>query len=97
MDLSVSKSSSPFRDFAPAYSISVLKVMYIGIGYIMTWVAIFYLRRENAKKLSGQRDEIIRGINDKGVPQDGSVKIYESLEEVKKDRGDLWSGYIYTL
>lgn len=74
-----------------------LVLMYIGIGYIMTWVAIIYLRRQNAKKLSGEYDEIIRGVNDKDVPKDGSVKIYESLAEVKKDRGDLWSGYIYTL
>ncbi|GJJ11312.1 hypothetical protein Clacol_005544 [Clathrus columnatus] len=73
------------------------KVLYIAMGWITTLIAIYLIRRENARRQRGERDEIIRGINDKGVPQDGSVKIYESLSDVKKDKGDHWSGYTYTL
>lgn len=72
-------------------------MVYIAIGWVSTCIALYFIRRENGKRRRGERDEIIRGINDKGVPQDGSVKIYESLEEVKKEKGDAWSGYIYTL
>jgi len=74
-------------------------LMYIVIGWITTVITIFLLRRENAKRERGERDEIIRGVNDSRVEklQDGNVKVYDSLAHVKMEKGDAWSGYRYTL
>ena len=74
-------------------------VMYIGIGIITTLISIYMLRKENARRERGERDEIIRGVTDVGddkVPV-GKGKVYDSLEQVKREKGDAWSGYRYTL
>jgi len=74
-------------------------LMYIGIGIITTLISIYMLRKENARRERGERDEIIRGVTDVGddkVPV-GKGKVYDSLEQVKREKGDAWSGYRYTL
>ena len=49
------------------------------------------LRRENACRDRGERDEVI------GDSKGGDLKngCYESVEAAKKDKGDGWSGYRY--
>lgn len=47
--------------------------------------------------MNGERDEIIVGVNDEKIdlnPQNGR---YNSIEDAKRDKGDEWSGYRYTL
>ncbi|OBZ73553.1 hypothetical protein A0H81_06343 [Grifola frondosa] len=71
-------------------------LMYIGIGLITSVVYLLLLRRENAKRERGERDEIILGVNDNrtDLAQNGT---YASVAEAKREKGDEWSGYRYTL
>lgn len=49
------------------------------------------LRKENARRERGERDETI-GSSDRGNPANGC---YESIEAAKADKGDEWSGFRY--
>ena len=49
------------------------------------------LRRENARRDRGERNEIIGDSKD-GDPRNGC---YESVEAAKRDKGDKWSGFRY--
>jgi len=42
-------------------------LVYIGLGVLTSAVYYFTLRAENARRDQGIRDEIIDGVNDKGV------------------------------
>ena len=62
------------------------------MGWIATCVFYFYLRRENAKRERGERDELIAPDGEeKGRAAPGGV--YESVAAAKIDKGDKWSGY----
>ncbi|KIJ54472.1 hypothetical protein M422DRAFT_200255 [Sphaerobolus stellatus SS14] len=74
-----------------------LVLLYICIGWISSLVAIILLRRENAARERGERDEIIRGVTALTNPKSSDQKIYDSLDQVKSQKGDEWSGYRYTL
>lgn len=53
------------------------------------------LKRENARRERGERDEIIRGaVSDRAHAQNGT---YDSVEEAKVSKGDNWSGFRYVL
>ena len=65
------------------------------MGFIATQVLYWGLRRENAKRARGERDEVILGPNGEKT-SNGSGGEYESVEAAKIDKGDLWSGYRYT-
>ncbi len=55
------------------------------------------LRAENARRARGERNEIIVGVNDTepGVnPKNGT---FECVDDAKREKGDEWSGYTYTL
>ncbi|KAF9474103.1 MFS general substrate transporter [Pholiota conissans] len=68
---------------------------YIAIGFICSFIFAVLLKRENDRRDRGERDEIIRGIdNDNGREQNGT---YSSVEEAQKEKGDAWSGFRYTL
>ena len=69
--------------------------MYIGIGFFSSLITIYFLRKENRRRDRGERNEIIRGVNDSLEPGKGPV--YESLEHAKMEKGDGWSGYRYVL
>jgi len=71
-------------------------LMYIGIGLISSIVYILILRRENRKRDEGERDEIIIGVNDEEVRlhKNGT---FASVEDAKREKGDEWSGYRYTI
>lgn len=61
--------------------------MYIGIGFISATVLLLLLRRENAKRLRGERDEIILGVNDEDLRVNEKNGRYESVEDAKRDKG----------
>lgn len=68
---------------------------YIGIGLICSVTYIVLLKRENAKRERGERDEIIVGANDdqEHLRKNGT---FDSVEDAKREKGDQWSGYRYT-
>lgn len=65
--------------------------MYIGIGLISTLTFFFFLRRENAARSRGERDEVIEGTDGNGQTEvNGEPKGHErngkytSVEEAKR-------------
>ena len=52
------------------------------------------LKRENAARARGERDEIIEETDTKGSRKG---RAYESVEAARIDKGDMWSGFQYTL
>lgn len=69
--------------------------MYIVIGWVTSLAFIILLRRENAKRERGERDEAITGAQGEKASGEGRGGVYESVEEAKRDKGDEWSGYRY--
>ncbi|KAF7790035.1 hypothetical protein EIP86_000984 [Pleurotus ostreatoroseus] len=71
-------------------------LMYIVIALISAAIYRFLLKRENDRRMRGERDEIIEGVNDdrQDLAKNGT---YSSIEEAKREKGDEWSGYRYTL
>jgi hypothetical protein len=68
---------------------------YICIGWIASVLYIVVLRRENAAKARGARDEVIAGVDNKNAdPRNG---VFESVGEARREKGDAWSGFYYTL
>ncbi|KAF8973704.1 major facilitator superfamily domain-containing protein [Flammula alnicola] len=68
---------------------------YIAIGLICSIIFAVLLKRENALRDLGERDEIIAEVDNKrGHQRNGT---YNSVEEAKKSKGDEWSGFRYTL
>ena len=72
-------------------------LLYISCGFIAATVMLFFLRRENAKRERGERNEVIIGINDGKPGANKANGVYHSVEEARSDKGDAWSGYRYTL
>ena len=54
------------------------------------------LRRENAARDRGERDEVIAGEDNKHADGDRNGR-FESVEDARREKGDLWSGFRYTL
>lgn len=69
--------------------------MYIGFGIICSVTYHLLLRAENARRDRGERDEIIGGT--KGEDARSRNGTFSSVEEAKREKGDGWSGYRYTL
>ena len=68
---------------------------YIAIGLICSIIYATMLDRENKRRDRGERDEIIIGAEcTSGHEKNG---IYNSEDEAKKDKGDAWSKFRYTL
>lgn len=74
-----------------------LVLLYISIGFVASVISIILLRRENARRERGERDEIIRGESPVDDDKYQGKKVYDSVEHVKREKGDAWSGYRYTL
>ena len=70
-----------------------LVLMYVGFGIICSATYHLLLRAENARRDRGERDEVILGMVG-GDPKNGT---FDSVEEAKREKGDEWSGYRYTL
>lgn len=71
-------------------------LMYIVIALIFAVVYRYFLKRENDRRDRGERDEIIEGVNDnrEDLVKNGR---FASVEDAKREKGDEWSGYRYTL
>ena len=68
---------------------------YIAIGWLSTLALYVLLKRENACRERGERDEMVDNIDNKNAnPSNG---IFESVEVARTEKGDLWSGFRYTL
>ncbi|PIL24725.1 MFS general substrate transporter [Ganoderma sinense ZZ0214-1] len=91
-------SSNVYRAHdAPWYRLGHgIVLMYIAIGLIMAIIYHLALRRENGKRERGERDELIEGFND-GRTELAKNGTYKSVADAKRDKGDEWSGYRYTL
>ncbi|EIW80461.1 MFS general substrate transporter [Coniophora puteana RWD-64-598 SS2] len=68
-------------------------LMYIGIGLVSTLWYIIVLKMENARRDRGERDEIINGIPG-GHEVNGR---FATVEDARREKGDRWSGFRYTL
>ncbi|KIY49917.1 MFS general substrate transporter [Fistulina hepatica ATCC 64428] len=74
-----------------------LVLMYIALGIISSIVMIVLLKRENAKRERGERDEIIANSQTSIADIQSKNRVYSSVEEAKRNKGDKWSGYRYTI
>ncbi|KAJ7919667.1 MFS general substrate transporter [Mycena leptocephala] len=70
-----------------------LVLMYICIGLLANSAALYLLKRENARRDRGERDEI---IGEEGLEDNGNGR-YATVEDAKREKGDNWSGYRYIL
>ncbi|KAI0307925.1 MFS general substrate transporter [Multifurca ochricompacta] len=68
---------------------------YIAIGWLCSLTYIFLLRRENKARDRGERDEVIEGIDNKDANPDNGR--YSSVADARRAKGDMWSGFRYTL
>lgn len=83
-------------DYDISRPISGLVLMYIGLGLISSGSMLFFLRRENARRERGERDEIIgEGVEGDEVKAKKNGR-YATVSDAKRDKGDAWSGYRYT-
>ena len=77
--------------------------MYIGLGLVSSTTFYLYCRRENAIRERGGRDEVIEGVLRPGESKEEREArakrngYFGSAEEAKREKGDEWSGYRYTL
>jgi hypothetical protein len=71
--------------------------MYICFGLIASVALIILLKRENARRDRGERDEIIENQVETHDPRNEKNGRYATVDEAKKDKGDEWSGYRYVL
>ncbi|KLO11529.1 MFS general substrate transporter [Schizopora paradoxa] len=83
---------------APWYTLGHgIVLTYIGLGFIASAVYSFRLRAENLRRARGERDEIIVGEDEIKQGMNSKNGTYETIEEAKREKGDQWSGYKYTL
>ena len=68
---------------------------YIAIGFLSSFVFWFFLKRENARRDAGDRDEVIDGVDNKHAQERNGQ--YESMEAARAEKGDQWSGFRYSL
>jgi len=90
-------SSNIYRSVdAPWYRMGHgIVLTYIAIGWLCSLAFYFLLRRENARRDAGERDEIIEGIDNKHAHERNGQ--FESTEEARTEKGDEWSGFRYSL
>ncbi|KAJ6515008.1 MFS general substrate transporter [Mycena vitilis] len=72
-----------------------LVLMYICIGIAANSATLYLLKRENARRDRGERDEVI-GSESEGKTDNGNGR-YATVGDAKREKGDLWSGYRYIL
>ncbi|KAF8271580.1 MFS general substrate transporter [Lactarius quietus] len=98
-------SSNVYRaSDAPWYRLGHgLVLLYIGIGIVSSITYYVFLRRENAARDRGERDEVIEdafreneGVDEREERARRNGR-FASVEEAKREKGDQWSGYRYIL
>lgn len=98
-------SSNVYRAVdAPRYRLGHgLVLMYIAIGIASSIAFYVLLRRENAARDRGVRDEVIEGVfreNEGAEEREERARRngrFASVEAAKREKGDRWSGYRYIL
>ncbi|KAL1693562.1 major facilitator superfamily domain-containing protein [Schizophyllum commune] len=98
-------SSNVYRDKDKPWYTLGLVLMYIAFGLISSTVYLFLADRENRRRGRGERDEVIRakGTGEEKEGDEGKKGgharngVYESVDAARRDKGDEWSGYRYTL
>ncbi|EIM92725.1 MFS general substrate transporter [Stereum hirsutum FP-91666 SS1] len=79
----------------PWYSLGHgIVLVYIAIGFLSSLAYMILLRRENAARDRGDRDEVISSEEDLKRRRNG---VFVSVEEARREKGDLWSGFRYSL
>lgn len=68
---------------------------YISIGWLSSLLFYFLLKRENARRDVGERDEVIDGIDNKLADERNGH--FESVQAARAEKGDEWSGFRYSL
>ena len=71
--------------------------MYIAIALVSAVAYRALLARENARRDRGERDELIEGVNDERAAELARNGRFADVDEAKREKGDEWSGYRYTL
>jgi hypothetical protein len=80
-----------------------LVLLYIGIGLVSSIMYYVFLRRENAARDRGEREEVIEGVfkeNEGAEEREERARRngrFASVDEAKREKGDRWSGYRYIL
>ena len=78
-------------------------LLYICIGNLSSITYYIFLRRENAARDRGERDEVIEGVfREKEGAEEREERAqrngrFVSIEKAKREKGDRWSGYRYIL
>lgn len=74
-----------------------LVLMYVAFGIIASITYRLLLHAENARRDRGERDELIEGVKDeRGTAHERNGR-FSTVDEAKREKGDEWSGYRYTL
>ena len=69
--------------------------MYIAIGGLSSLTYTILLRRENKARDRGERDEVIDNFESKTANVNNGR--YSSVAEARREKGDMWSGFRYTI
>ncbi|KAF8309889.1 MFS general substrate transporter [Clavulina sp. PMI_390] len=75
----------------------IVILAYLIIGLVASVISIYMLNRENKARDGGLRDERILTDDASGKGDECPGGTYETVDEARKDKGDLWSGYRYVL
>jgi hypothetical protein len=66
------------------------------VGWACSLALLVLLKRENARRAAGARDEDIAGVE--GKHADGARNgRFASVADARREKGDMWSGFRYTL
>ena len=71
--------------------------MYICFGLAASVLFIILLKSENARRDRGERDEVIESQVETHKAHNEKNGCYATVDEVKKEKGDKWSGYRYMI
>ena len=87
---------------APWYSLGHGIVLgYIAIGFFSSVFFLFALRWENVRRDRGDRDEVIGDASYRPSAQEQKLENengrYRTVDEARRDKGDQWSGFRYSL
>jgi len=69
--------------------------MYIAIGWLSSLIYTVLLRHENKARDRGERDEVIDDLENKSARLCNGR--YSSVAEAHREKGDMWSGFRYTV
>jgi hypothetical protein len=81
---------------SPWYSLGHgIMLVYLAIGWFSSLAYIIFLKRENKARDRGERDEVIDGLENKHANMRNGR--YRCVDDARREKGDLWSGFRYTV